>query len=109
MTEQTKPDTSVSSEIEKALEWQVRLIVRETILQGVSEYKKINITEGMLEDAKSEARQAIQELLVKARISQTRKIQRHQKMVWGSDRDSGYFKAEVRQLQQSLKPSKEES
>lgn len=51
--------------IDKALDWQMHLIARESILQNVSESKKINITEEMMLEAKAEARQAIKDYIAK--------------------------------------------
>lgn len=50
-----------------------------------------------------ETKNQIYQAQLKARISQTRRIQQHQKDVWGKTRDDGYFKAEIKQLMHYMK------
>jgi hypothetical protein len=45
----------MTNSIRDILDWQVYLVMRESILQDVSKTKKVNITEDMLNTAKAEA------------------------------------------------------
>ena len=54
MTKHTNTDP-----LDKALDWNMHMLLREAIIQNVSENKHIHITQEMIDEAKSAAKQAI--------------------------------------------------
>ena len=52
--------------ISEVLDWQVNMLVRESILQNVSVNKKVKITNIMIQDAKANALATIEKLLLEA-------------------------------------------
>jgi len=65
----TKP-LEGSKEVDRIIDWQIDLLVREAILQNPHEAEKLNITSEMVVDAKSKARARL-EAHVKAEIRKT--------------------------------------
>lgn len=45
--------------LDKALDWQVNLLVRQAIIQNISDTKELKITQEMIAEARAEAKQAI--------------------------------------------------
>ena len=56
--------------ISEVLDWQVNMLVRESILQNVSVNKKVKITNIMIQDAKANALATIEKLLLEAVIGE---------------------------------------
>lgn len=66
--------TQFNIEAEKIIDWQVTLLIGQAILQDVSESRKINITQEMLDDARKEALAKLNNLMIKERIEELRQF-----------------------------------
>lgn len=62
--------TNNSTTLKEILDWQVRLTVKQAILQNVSETKEIHITGEMIEEAKGAALADLEALLLKEVIGE---------------------------------------
>lgn len=54
----------MSKDLDTILNWQTSLIVRETIMQGISETHKIHVTNEMVDEARAKAEQSIKDLML---------------------------------------------
>ena len=54
----------MSNTPDEILDWNTQMLIREAVLQNVSESKKINITQEMVDESKAEAKQALYQLIL---------------------------------------------
>ncbi len=78
--------------LDKALDWNMHMLLREAIVQNVSENKNIHITQEMIDEAKSAAKQAINNY-INSRVQQ--KVANELKYVFVTSKKELYWQSQT--------------